>query len=144
MPKTCQYKECNNPVFSKGYCIYHQRKTGYSLNRTKSIRKVSKNQSVILGERAKLTQKDRLLFAEIWNERPHIDFETGEPIYGEPLTLYFHHVLGKRKTAYPQFRYEKWNIILVSWETHTKAENKLDLVPKIKEYTLKLKKQYEK
>jgi hypothetical protein len=140
MPKVCKYESCSNNQFGGGFCQYHQ--WCRTDKKTKSIRKVSKNQSVILGERAKLTQKDRLLFAEIWNERPHIDFETGEPIYGEPLTLYFHHVLGKRKSAYPQFRYEKWNIILVSWETHTKAENNLDLVPKIKAYTEQLKKQH--
>lgn len=24
MPKTCKSEGCNNPVFSKGYCKYHQ------------------------------------------------------------------------------------------------------------------------
>lgn len=91
-------------------------------------------------EQRELTRKDRLLWAEIWEEREHLDFETDKPIYGEPLTLYFHHILGKKK--YPQFRYCKWNIVLVSWETHDKAERNLDLVPKIKQYKKELLKKY--
>jgi hypothetical protein len=149
MAKTCQYEGCNNPVFSKGYCIYHQRKTGFPLNRKpfstrKSIRKVSKNQWTKLTDRSQLSAKDRLLWAEIWEEREHIDFETGEPIYGEPLTLYFHHILPKRKNGgYPQFRYEKWNIVIVSWDTHTNCENhNWKKVPRITAYRDELIKKY--
>jgi hypothetical protein len=146
MSKTCQYDKCNNPQFGGGYCRNHQYlrtdKKQKPLSTKKSIRKVSKNQRTKLADKSKLTAKDRLLWAEIWEEREHIDFETGQPICGEALTLYFHHVLPKRPKhlgGYPEYRYEKWNIVLVSWETHTKAEADLDLVPKIKEYTQRLK-----
>ena len=147
MPKTCDLHTCSNPVFGGHYCKNHQwlrtDKKPKTLKPKKAIRKTSKKQQSSLGERRELTRKDRLLWAEIWEERDHIDFETGQPICGEALTLYFHHVLGKRKTAYPQYRYEKWNIILVSWDTHTLAENsKWDKIPKIKAYRDELIKKY--
>jgi hypothetical protein len=75
------------------------------------------------------------LWEEIWNEREHVDFETNEPILGEPLTLYFHHVLGK--SDYPEYRFKKWNIVLVSWDTHAQAEAHCKL-PKIDAYKNKL------
>jgi hypothetical protein len=79
---------------------------------------------------------DAEFMAEIWQERPHIDFETGEKLYGEPLKSYFHHVLEKEQ--YPQFRYEKWNIVLVSVNTHSQCHTNMDFCPKIKEYREKL------
>ena len=81
-------------------------------------------------------QKDWLFFLEIWNERTHICFETGEPIYGEPLTLYFHHVL--EKAIHKKYRYKKWNIVLVSHMTHSKCHNNIDFAPKVKAYRDKL------
>lgn len=108
------------------------------------IQKISKKRSKTLGERKAQTLKDWEFFLEIWNEREHVDFETGQPIYGEPLNLYFHHVLPKRKNGgYPQYRYEKWNIIIISWDTHTNCENhQWKKVPRIAAYRDKLIKKY--
>lgn len=53
---------------------------------------------------------------EIWKERPHVSEVSGTPLYGEPLSIYFDHLL--EKETYPQYRYEKWNIALVTWEEH--------------------------
>jgi hypothetical protein len=147
MSKSCNFIGCKYRRFGGGYCKNHQYvrplKKPKEIKKRKPIRKVSKNQQAILGERANLTKKDRLFFAEIWEERDHVDFETGAPIYGEPLTLYFHHVLAKRPTAYPQFRYEKWNIIIVNGDTHTLAEaNKWKKIPKIAAYREDLLKKY--
>jgi len=90
----------------------------------------------------KITKEDRIMYAEIWEERPHVDFETGEPIMS-PSTLNFHHVLPKKESEYPEFRHCKWNVILVNWETHTKAEaNAWKLIPKIKAYRDHLLKTY--
>jgi hypothetical protein len=83
------------------------------------------------------------MYLEIWEERQHVDFETGE-IIPFPLSYNFHHVLPKKPGpgGYPQFRHEKWNIVLVTWGTHSKAENNIDLVPKIKAYREQLIKTY--
>ena len=163
MPKTCNHEGCKWPRFGGGFCKSHQhlrtprtvrsvspapankrslrtterpgsRKTGKSIRRTtpKSAKKKR--------EKAKLTQEDFLFYQGIWEEREHIDFETGEFIPGEALNLYFHHVLPKSK--YPEYRHEKWNIVLVTWDTHSKAETNLDFVPKIKAYEAKLRATY--
>lgn len=149
MPKVCALHTCSNNVFGGGYCRNHQYlrtdKKPKPLKSKQPIRKkTSKKQQSSLGEQRELTRKDRLLWAEIWEERDHVDFETGKPIYGDPLTLYFHHVLPKRPDGgYPQYRYEKWNIILVSWDTHTLAENnQWKKIPKIAAYRDELIKKY--
>lgn len=146
MPKYCEYKFCSKNAFGGGFCTNHQYlrtdKKPKPLKRT-PIKKTSAKRATVLGERKAATLKDREFFLEIWNEREHVDFETCEPIYGEPLTLYFHHVLAKRPGEYPQYRYEKWNIIIVSWNTHTLAEgNQWKKIPKIAAYRDELLKKY--
>ena len=153
MAKLCNHERCKYKQFGGGFCKYHQRdRTDKKISPTNKINSIERNllwnghqkpikKTSTKGkqrrqQKQKLSEKDKLFWASIWEEREHIDFETGEPIYGEPRTLYFHHVLFKSK--YPKYRYKKWNIVLVSWETHTKAENNIDLVPKIKAYRDKL------
>ena len=87
-----------------------------------------------MGELKSVREKDWALYLEIWNKRPHIDFETCEPILGEPLTLYFHHVLLKSK--YPQYRHKSWNIVLVNWNSHAQADQ--GKAPKIEAYRKEL------
>jgi hypothetical protein len=154
--KICNHEGCKYNQFGGGYCKYHQcdrtdknvsprSKNNDSTRKIwiaqqKPIRKISRKGKQRREQKAKLSEKDKLFWAAIWEEREHVDFETGEPIYGEYRTLYFHHVLPKHPgpVGYPQFRYKKWNIVIVSWDTHTKAENNIDLVPKIKAYRDKL------
>lgn len=163
--KTCNHEGCKYKQFGGGFCKNHQwrrpRKTESENSKAKSIvhiwkkkrnvksrngkgfglsRKLTEKAKRRRAERMEQSAKDRELWTSIWEERPHIDFETDEPIYGEPLTIYFHHVLPKHDGpgGYPQFRYKKWNIVIVSWQTHTNAENNIDLVPKIKAYRDKL------
>jgi hypothetical protein len=158
--KICNHEGCVYNQFGGGFCRIHQylrkkdrkvksvdkprnKKKYPRTNNAKTfrlIRKVTEKGKARRREKAEFSRRDRELWNTIWQERPHVDFETDEPIYGEPLTLYFHHVLPKHDGpgGYPQFRYKKWNIIIVSWDTHTKAENNIDLVPKIKAYRDKL------
>lgn len=145
MPKLCIYEGCKNNRFGGKYCRYHQYKRENRSNTLGKTNKLSIKKFSVKRQRenAKIlgtVKKDHEFYYEIWCEREHIDFETGEPIYGEPLTLYFHHCLPKKK--YPKLRHAKENIVLISWQTHTKAENNLDLVPKIREYTNQLLKKY--
>lgn len=124
-------RECKHPTCGDTCRRVKKPKKIYTLKRT-PIRKRSKKKQQSLGERLLTQQKDWLFFLEIWNERPHICFETGEPIYGEPLTIYFHHVL--EKANHKKYRYKKWNIVLVSHMTHSKCHNNIDFAPKIKAY----------
>lgn len=146
MTKLCILPGCSTPVFGGSYCKHHQwwrKDKPIKTPKRTPIKKTIAKGSMLLGEIKKATLKDREFFLEIWNEREHVDFETGQPIYGDPLTLYFHHVLAKRPDAYPQFRYEKWNIVLVSWDTHTNCENhRWKILPKIAAYRDELIKKY--
>lgn len=143
MPKICNKEDCNRNVFGGGFCPYHQYlrtdkkpkvKTAPKWPKRTPIRKISAKGRRKLQDRIKLSAEDKLFWDGLWQERPHIDFETGLPIWGEALTLYFHHVLPKGLEIYEKFRFCDWNIVFLSWESHDKAERKLDLVPKVKAY----------
>jgi len=144
MPKKCKKPYCNYNQFGGGYCQNHQYlrtdKKPKFLKRT-TIKKVSPKRKASRKEDVEQLHKDWLFYLEIWNERPHIDYETGEPIPGDASTLYFHHVLPKGTDRFKKYRYKKWNIVLVSWQTHSQAENDIDFVPKIKAYREQLLKQ---
>ena len=125
---TCPPNHCRRPIVKK--------KPVFRKIRQKPIRKVSKKHASKVLQDQKVTKKDWELYNLIWEERPHMDFETGGAIFGEALTIYFHHILEKRN--YPQYRHKLWNIVLVVWNTHGRADNLSDLVPKIKAYRQEL------
>lgn len=129
-------KECKHPTCSGEHCRREKKPT----QKKKLIRKISKKRQRNLGEEKLLSKKDKAFFSEIWEEREHRDYETDEPIIEEVSTRNFHHVL--EKDPYPQFRYEKWNIVLVKWETHDKVHRNIDLTPRIKQLKQKLIKQH--
>jgi len=55
------------------------------------------------------------LFVEIWDERPHVSFISGEPIRQFNVSC-FAHVLNKN--VYPELRLKKINIALITPEEH--------------------------
>ena len=55
------------------------------------------------------------VFMEIWSERPHKCFITGDRITN-PSPPVFAHVLGKG--GYPKYRLEKFNIVLMLPDIH--------------------------
>lgn len=108
----------------------------------KPIHRISKKKQKTLPELKKISEKDKLFYQEIWEERPHVCFETGEYLGEEPFTLFFHHVLAKGARAYKQFRHYKWNIVLVNRQTHSQVELNIDKCPKIKQYREQIIKQH--
>lgn len=133
--KTCSHKGCTYPVFGGGMCTWHQ---SYRTDRKRStlkrtpIPQISPKKRLKIPEEKALSEKDKLFFAEIWQERPHNCFETGKYLGEEPLSLFFHHVL-KRRGRYARFRWAKWNIVLLNWQSHSN-ENYMKAIPKVKEY----------
>lgn len=125
--KECTHLMCGSTCRRKKQI----KKTPAPLKRT-AIRKVSKKQTIILGERKLASEKDRAFFLQIWNTRPHTCFETGEWLGDEPLTLFFHHVLKRRKME--EFRYCEWNIVLLGWARHTNADNNMQFTPNVQLY----------
>lgn len=66
-------------------------------------------------------KKMRDMFMEIWGERPHRSEISGKWLGKEPLSYLFDHLL--EKEIYPEIKYEKWNIALVTIDEHTLKTN---------------------
>ena len=64
---------------------------------------------------------EKILFTEIWNERPHVCEQCGTPIR-ECTISNFDHV--KPKGKYPELRLEKTNIRILCFDCHYKKHNK--------------------
>lgn len=82
------------------------------------------------------TLEQNIMFENIWKPLfPHqrVCYETGRRLFpdenGNPYTTYFHHVLPK--SLYPQFRFSPWNIVLVSFDTHSQLHTSPQLCKKI-------------
>lgn len=133
-------KQCRHPTCGDICRRPKKEKKNHKFLRRTPIRKVSKKQQKILGEKKLQSEKDKEFFNEIWQERDHFCYESGEYLGEEPLTVFFHHILPK--ADYDRFRYCKWNIVLLTWENHSKAEVNLDFVPKVKALYEKLYKKY--
>lgn len=117
------------------------------LKRTR-LKRVSLKQRLKIEQKKEITKRDHETYREIWKDRPHTCIESGRGLGKEPLTTYFHHLL--KKETFPQYRWEKWNIVILSPEMHGNAESDLDKVPKVKELYLealekhkKIKEKYE-
>jgi hypothetical protein len=96
------------------------------LNRYKPLRRVSDKQYGKFNGMREQSRMDHEFFTEIWEERDGICDVTGE-FLGEALSTMFHHLLPKAK--YPQFRYCKWNILLVKPDIHAQIEIDISKVP---------------
>lgn len=85
-----------------------------------SIKRRKKSEEEIVQNKA---DRERMLnlFSEIWLERPHYSILSGKWLGNEPMTTFFDHLL--EKSVYPQFKYEKENIILVTPDEHTVKTN---------------------
>jgi hypothetical protein len=110
------------------------------LKRYKPWRKISEKRLAGLEAEKETKNKDHAFFQEIWEERGGVCQITGERLGLEPLTTMFHHILPKAK--YPQYRYCRWNILLIQPVLHTQIESDLDKVPEIKQLYLELMKKH--
>lgn len=79
---------------------------------------------------------DSQFYDELWNEREHTCFESGKPL-GVINLMFFHHILPKAK--YLQYRYSKWNVVLLHPDIHVQVETFLDKCPRVKALTEHLK-----
>ena len=65
-------------------------------------------------------------FLEIWNERLHYSELSGEWLGNEPLTTMFDHLL--EKSTFPDYKFEKWNIALITPDEHSAKTNGFPLL----------------
>ena len=114
MAKECLFDDCSNPRFGGGYCSYHQ---GYRTDKKlKGINRTSKDKKTkrqFTGGRKPTGELK--LFQEIWIERPHVCFVSGDKIKGFSVQC-FAHVLPKG--SYPSLRLNKDNIVLLTSANH--------------------------
>ena len=61
------------------------------------------------------------MFLRIWKTRQHLSEVSGLPLVGEPLSVYFHHILPKSK--YPEAALDEENIILLTLLEHEQVES---------------------
>lgn len=116
--RTCRIENCYFPVFSKGYCKFHQYKKGISSAKSKTIglkpTKVKYDKELV--------KQDREFYMEIWKERFHVCYSCGAAIY-KPRTYNFHHLLEKGVERYAHLRHEKKNIMILCGDCHASTTN---------------------
>lgn len=86
-----------------------------SIKRVSEKRKAEKAQSI--SDSDKMWQ----MFNEIWNVRPHLCNVCGSHLGNIPKSYHFDHLLEKSK--YPEFKYDKDNILLVCIDCHACKTN---------------------
>lgn len=107
MAHKCAYPGCINN--SEGeFCFRHKKR--------KSIPKRSNRKIEEIRNNPKTTDKRDRFFLSLWNTRPHKSEISGEILYGEISSLYFHHILEKEN--YKDLEFEPENIIFVTWIEH--------------------------
>ena len=83
-------------------------------------------------------------FLGIWNKRAkngkHFSEISGKRIYGEILTIYFHHILPKNK--YSQAEFDEENIIILLFEEHQIVEGDMYYYEEINKRREQLKIKY--
>lgn len=104
--KTCG-KKCD-----KEYCFQH--KPRKPLTAKKGFNAVKKEPAI------RNISEMRDFFLQIWKKRLHLSELSRLPLVGEPLSIYFHHILPKEK--YPQAAFDEENIILLTWQEHDQVE----------------------
>jgi hypothetical protein len=125
--KTCG-KKCD-----KEYCFQHKPRKPLTAN--KGFNAVKKEPAV-----QKISEM-RDFFLKIWKKRLHLSEVSGLPLVGEPLHIYFHHILPKEK--YPQAALDEENIILLTWEEHDQVEMDPTRYEEVNKRREQLKQKYE-
>jgi hypothetical protein len=125
--KTCG-KKCD-----KEYCFQHKPRKPLTAN--KGFTAVKKEPAV-----QKISEM-RDFFLQIWKKRLHLSEVSGLSLVGEPLHIYFHHILPKEK--YPQAALDEENIILLTWEEHDQVEMDMYRYEDINNRREQLKQKYE-
>lgn len=152
--KVCIVEGCKQSRFSSGYCKFHQSlRTDKSRNLKNSsrnllnpwkkpIKKISEKGLIKRELKKEYTKTQFKLFQEFYDN--HLEktcFECNSKI-NELRSYNVHHCLPKAK--YKEIALDSKYWLLLCLECHSKVETLLDSAPKVKEYTIKLLKNYEK
>jgi hypothetical protein len=131
--KTCG-KKCD-----KEYCFQHKPRKPLAKKNTKGW--VSKDNSEKFGEKLARIVDMQNFFLQIWKKRQHLSEISGLPLIGEPLSVYFHHILPKEK--YPEAALDEENIILLTLNEHDQVESDIYRFEEVNKRREQLIKKYE-
>ena len=131
--RECNYEGCTYPVFSKGKCKYHMERKPLNRGTKKLVSKKKKEYSPNMGN----------FFLSIWNKRPHKSEVSNIALHGEPLSIYFHHILEKSDILYGELaKFDESNIILLSGEEHEQIHKDMYLYEEVNKRREKLLEKY--
>jgi len=131
--KQCNTEGCSYPVFSKGKCKFHMERK--PLKKGKFIAKKRTSPS---------PNRMREFFLSIWSIRPHRSEISGLPLYGEPLSTYFHHIVEKSNPLYGRMGiFDAENIIIITAEEHEIIHNDMYRYEEVNKRREKLLEKYE-
>lgn len=131
--KTCG-KRCDGE-----YCFQH--KPRKPLAAKKGFKLYVPQETIDTYEReVKKTVEMQTFFLQIWKKRQHLSEVSGLPLVGEPLSVYFHHILPKEK--YPQAALDEENIILLTLNEHDQVEKDIYRYEEVNKRREQLKKKY--
>jgi len=139
MAKTCSIEGCNYPVWSKGLCKSHAPKKPLKKS-FKLINKITERQKEKNVIKKELTIQQFEMFREIYKEHPTKRcYECNCKVDGAS-SVQFHHILFK--SAYPQYRLEKWNIVLLCETHHNQVHTDVTKTPKVNALTKEIKEKH--
>jgi len=93
-------------------------------------------------KKAEMTKIMQSVFMDIWMERPHKSEISGRWLGKEALSVFFHHILPKGK--YPEAMFDSENIILLTFDEHTKVEQDPSFYEEVNKRREKLKIKYDR
>lgn len=143
--KQCKIEDCESQIFGLGLCLYHYKieksKTAKSLKRS-PLKKISEKGIEKKKEKAILTDLQFKMFKEVYDETPIKKcYECNYNVDGKSSGN-FHHLL--YKSQFPQFRLEKWNIIITCLNCHSQTHLDIKKTPRIEKLTEIIKEKYNK
>lgn len=96
-------------------------------------------------ERIQIEMKDtsmmQAFFLSVWIKRPHKSELDSTYLGNTHLSIYFHHILPKKK--FPQAKYDPENIILLTLDQHSNVESDMYRYPEINRRRELLKLKYD-
>lgn len=139
MAKTCSIEGCNYPIWSKNLCKSHAPKKPLKKS-FKPINKITSKQKEKNVIKKELTIQQFEMFREIYKEHPTKRcYECNCKVDGAS-SVQFHHILFK--SAYPQYRLEKWNIVLLCETHHNQVHTDVTKTPKVNALTKEIKQKH--
>ena len=139
MAKTCSIEGCNYPIWSKNLCKSHAPKKPLKKS-FKPITKITEKQKEKNVIKKGLTIQQFEMFREIYKEHPTKRcYECNCKVDGAS-SVQFHHILFK--SAYPQYRLEKWNIVLLCETHHNQVHTDVTKTPKVNALTKEIKQKH--